>query len=283
MHIKEKFYAKLEQLREERNDTKDVLRGGLKRTDLGLSDKLNKKGKLSKHTQTWMKRLANSSGSLYSRPLGKPKGYLPEEQFREDYDQNARKEKENVDATIKDRMKKGLRRRTWIKHSKELNKKAVTGLEEAEQLDEISKEKIKRKKNPGPKDKHGGLYKITKGTYRTGSSRENETEISHGKGRKITKALRSEKDPEKKSEKWKKFWNTGSLEEAEQLDELRGKNSLSDDERKKLKRRIYKKHGKAWNDTIYIRKKKKSAGPADTKDMDKYRNRLAKMHNKLDK
>lgn len=71
-------------------------------------------------------------------------------------------------------------------------------------------------------------------------------------------------------------------EEAEQLDELRGKTSLSDDERKKLKGRIYKKHGKAWDDTIDIRKEKKSAGPADTRDMDEYRDRLARMHNKLD-
>jgi hypothetical protein len=67
------------------------------------------------------------------------------------------------------------------------------------------------------------------------------------------------------------------------LNELRGKSSLSDDERKELKDRIRKKHGKAWNDTIDIRKEKKSAGPADTKDMDKLRNRLAKMYNKLDK
>ena len=65
---------------EEMNEeNKDVLSGGLKRTDLGLSDKLNKKGKLSKHTQKWMKTLAHGSGSLYSRSLGKPKGILPEE------------------------------------------------------------------------------------------------------------------------------------------------------------------------------------------------------------
>jgi hypothetical protein len=66
------------------------------------------------------------------------------------------------------------------------------------------------------------------------------------------------------------------------LNELRGKSSLSDDERKELKDRIRKKHGKAWNDTIGIRKEKKSAGPADTKDMDKFRNRLAKMYNNLE-
>lgn len=68
----------------------------------------------------------------------------------------------------------------------------------------------------------------------------------------------------------------------EQLNELRGKSSLSDDGKKKLKGRIYKKHGKAWDDTIDIRKEKKSSGPADTRDMDKYRNRLAKMYNKLE-
>lgn len=67
------------------------------------------------------------------------------------------------------------------------------------------------------------------------------------------------------------------------LNELRGKSSLSDNERKELKGRIHKKHGKAWDDTIGIRKEKKSAGPADTKDMDKLRDRLARMYNKLDK
>jgi hypothetical protein len=69
----------------------------------------------------------------------------------------------------------------------------------------------------------------------------------------------------------------------ETLNELRGKSSLSDDERKELKDRIRKKHGKAWNDTIDIRKEKKSSGPADTRDMDKLRDRLARMYNKLDK
>jgi hypothetical protein len=67
------------------------------------------------------------------------------------------------------------------------------------------------------------------------------------------------------------------------LNELRGKSSLSDDERKELKDRIRKKHGKAWDDTIGIRKEKKSSGPADTRDMDKLRDRLARMYNKLDK
>jgi hypothetical protein len=75
MDIKENFYSKLQQLRE----AEDSLSGGLKRTDLGLSDKLDKKGKLSKKTQKWMKTLAHGSGSLYSRSLGKPKGHLPEE------------------------------------------------------------------------------------------------------------------------------------------------------------------------------------------------------------
>lgn len=145
--------------------------------------------------------------------------YSKLQQIREDYDQNEAENKRKNDKYIKKRNKHGLKSDTWREKSDMINKKAVTGLEE-EQLDEISKEKIKRKKNPGSNDRHGGPYKITKGTYRTGSSRENETEISHGQGRKITKTLRSEKDPEKKSEKWRKFWNTGSLEEAEQLDEI---------------------------------------------------------------
>jgi hypothetical protein len=69
-------------------------------------------------------------------------------------------------------------------------------------------------------------------------------------------------------------------EEAEQLDELRGKGTV---DKKEMQARIRKKHDAAWEKTQEIRKEKKSAGPADTKDMDKYRNRLAKMHNKLDK
>ena len=64
------------------------------------------------------------------------------------------------------------------------------------------------------------------------------------------------------------------------LNELRGKGTV---DKKEMQAHIRKKHGTAWEKTQRIRKEKKSAGPADTKDMDKYRNRLAKMHNKLDK
>jgi hypothetical protein len=70
-----------------------------------------------------------------------------------------------------------------------------------------------------------------------------------------------------------------SLKEEEQLDELR---KLSDDQKKKLQKRIRDKHDDAWEKTKEIRKEKKSVGSADTKDMDTYRNRLAKIHNKLD-
>ncbi len=65
----------------------------------------------------------------------------------------------------------------------------------------------------------------------------------------------------------------------EQLDELRGKGTV---DKKEMQKHIRRKHGEAWEKTQRIRKEKKSAGPADTKDMDKYRNRLAKIHNKLD-
>lgn len=71
----------------------------------------------------------------------------------------------------------------------------------------------------------------------------------------------------------------GVIPEEQQLDELR---RLSDDQKKKLQARIRDKHDKAWDKTTEIRKAKKSAGPADTKDMDKFRNRLGKIHNKLD-
>jgi hypothetical protein len=66
----------------------------------------------------------------------------------------------------------------------------------------------------------------------------------------------------------------------EQLNELRGKGTV---DKKEMQKHIRRKHDDAWEKTQRIRKEKKSAGPADTKDMDKYRNRLARMHNKLDK
>lgn len=65
----------------------------------------------------------------------------------------------------------------------------------------------------------------------------------------------------------------------EQLDELKG---LTPDTKKKLQARIRDKHDKAWDDTTEIRKKKKSVGSADTKKIDAFRNRLGKIHNKLD-
>ena len=69
----------------------------------------------------------------------------------------------------------------------------------------------------------------------------------------------------------------------ETLNELRGKSSLSKKEREELKRRIRDKHSKAWDKTQNIRKTKKSFGPSkDTKDIDSFRNRLSKIHNKLD-
>jgi len=64
----------------------------------------------------------------------------------------------------------------------------------------------------------------------------------------------------------------------EQLDERR---NMSDESKSKLKKRIAKKHDIAWGETIRIRKEKKSVGPADTRDMDKYRNRLGAIYNKL--
>lgn len=68
--------------------------------------------------------------------------------------------------------------------------------------------------------------------------------------------------------------------EEEQLDELRG---LTPDTKKKLQKRIRDKHDKAWDETERIRKEKKSKGSEDTKKIDAFRNRLGKIHNKLDK
>lgn len=65
----------------------------------------------------------------------------------------------------------------------------------------------------------------------------------------------------------------------EQLNELRGKGSVDKEE---LKKHILKKHGKAWEKTIEKRRKNKSSGPADTRDEDKHRDRLAKMYKKLE-
>lgn len=71
-------------------------------------------------------------------------------------------------------------------------------------------------------------------------------------------------------------------ESREQLDELRGKGTLDKKDKEKLQGRIRDKHGKAWTETERIRKEKKSKGSEDTKSIDKFRNRLAKIHNKLD-
>lgn len=68
----------------------------------------------------------------------------------------------------------------------------------------------------------------------------------------------------------------------EQLNELRGKGTLDKKDKEELQGRIRKKHGEAWTETERIRKEKKSKGSEDTKKIDKYRNRLAKIHNKLD-
>lgn len=71
-------------------------------------------------------------------------------------------------------------------------------------------------------------------------------------------------------------------ESREQLDELRGKGTLDKKDKEELQGRIRDKHGKAWTETERIRKEKKSKGSEDTKSIDKFRNRLAKIHNKLD-
>jgi hypothetical protein len=140
--------------------------------------------------------------------------------------------------------------------------------EEIEQLDE--REGFPR----GPDTLHSGLG----GYYPSSKKLTKNGKISKGTQKQMVKAA--------KLGTWgrKVSGPKGPLpEEVEQLNELRGKSSLSDDERKELKDRIRKKHGKAWDDTIGIRKEKKSAGPADTRDMDKLRNRLATLYTKLDK
>lgn len=68
----------------------------------------------------------------------------------------------------------------------------------------------------------------------------------------------------------------------EHLNELRGKGTLDKKDKEELQGRIRKKHGEAWTETERIRKEKKSKGSEDTKSIDKFRNRLAKIHNKLD-
>jgi len=140
-------------------------------------------------------------------------------------------------------------------------------LDEAKQLDE--REGFPR----GPDTLHSGLG----GYYPSSKKLTKNGKISKGTQKQMVKAA--------KLGTWgrKVSGPKGPLpEEVEQLNELRGKSSLSDDERKKLKDRIHKKHGKAWDKTIDIRKEKKSSGPADTRDMDKLRDRLARMYNKLE-
>ena len=137
----------IKKVKKKLDESKDVLDKGLKRTDLGLSDKLNKKGKLSKHTQTWMKRLSSGSGSLYSRDLGKPKGHLPE-----DYDHDAAADARET-GNIKTGARKGSKeRKKWERWHKHDINRAVTGMEgrkegkkiEEQQLNEISRKLAKR-------------------------------------------------------------------------------------------------------------------------------------------
>ena len=79
-------------------------------------------------------------------------------------------------------------------------------------------------------------------------------------------------------------YKAGNDMNEETLNELRGKSSLSNIERKKLKQRILDKHGKAWIETQNIRRTKKSFGPSkDTKEIDSFRDRLGKIYNKLEK
>lgn len=86
------------------------------------------------------------------------------------------------------------------------------------------------------------------------------------------------KNAKKNQEVANNAWDRFDVKE-EQLAELR---RLSDGQKSKLQKRIRAKHDKAWNKTQEIRTEKKSKGSEDTKSIDAFRNRLAKIHNKLD-
>ena len=96
----------------------------------------------------------------------------------------------------------------------------------------------------------------------------------------MAKVMNEEPMPDlKKKMGAKKVTLPNMMRKEENLNELRGKGSVDKED---LKKHIMKKHDDAWEKTRKKRKKNKSSGPADTRDEDKHRNRLAKMYNKLE-
>jgi len=155
---------------------------------------------------------------------------------------------------------------------------------EEEQIDEGTVQKQKSDfRSPKYKYRqdapHMGKYKMTAGTYMTGPGSyddKDETKVSHGKGRKMTKRLRSASSEDERSKLWNKFWTTGSMDEsANQLDEIadtaKGKeavrqavhradatvvNSAINPSRKKKDKREFKNAMKTIDRGVAVHKKK---------------------------
>jgi len=123
------------------------------------------------------------------------------------------------------------------------------------------------------------LYRLVNKMKSEKQSDDVDSYIEHEKQGKTFTQMNEEPMPDlKKKMGAKKVTLPNMMKKEETINELRGKGSVSKDD---MKKHIEKKHNDAWEKTIRIRKEKKSAGPSDTKDIDKHRDRLGKMYNKL--
>lgn len=240
--------------------------------------------------------------------------------LREDYDMNKADDAKEV-AYIGSGSRRKKERAIWMRDAANLRKQAVTGMdgkkEGKKRVDEAldsAKKKEEYQKNASASFKGAFGKKDSKSVktvekrlsgLRMSLKKEETEQLDEGPfstvgkmmmKRKMKKQIKGhneamDKELENRGDEdvWtknhdaaarkKKVLNRLQKEETEQLDELR---RLSDDQKKKLQSRIRDKHDKAWTETERIRKEKKSKGSEDTKTIDKFRNRLAKIHNKLD-
>jgi hypothetical protein len=190
--------------------------------------------------------------------------------IKEDYEDP--KEVEHTKNILSGARRKGDKKK-WKRFLRDAMKRATTGMNEEQQLDELDTETLKSYIDKAGKNKkyHG---KKTLSTDKEGRWPETKHHLRKFLNRKAGIEAA-----------YKNIEAKGPFGLAEEpLNELRGKSSLSKKEREKLKQRIRDKHSKAWDETQNIRRTKKSFGPSkDTKDIDSFRNRLGGIYNKLEK
>lgn len=194
------------------------------------------------------------------------------QQIREDYDKSWADETKHTKNILSGARRKDDKKK-WKGFVKDANKRAVTGMsgkhEGEKRVDEEQLDEVNKKSAIGKFLRHREAVKKGWGTF--------------------GKAIFAKTDDEtrkhvRNANRYDSLTKTGKAStkplDEQQLDELHGKGTV---DKKEMQAHIRKKHDAAWKKTQDIRKEKKSAGPADTRDMDEYRGRLARMHNKLDK